>query len=106
MFCKGISGFIRVFCIFLRNCLHPRRIGAILFPLSNDMHALLAQLDRVFDYESKGRGFESLRARQENPANAEVTVFCGVLLCFGAPAVDTATDLRYDPIYKVELPVL
>lgn len=26
--------------------------------------ALVAQLDRVFDYESKGRGFESLRARQ------------------------------------------
>ena len=25
--------------------------------------ALVAQLDRVFDYESKGRGFESLRAR-------------------------------------------
>ncbi len=24
----------------------------------------LAQLDRAFDYESKGRGFESLRARQ------------------------------------------
>ncbi len=23
-------------------------------------HAALAQLDRVFDYESKGRGFESL----------------------------------------------
>ncbi len=27
-------------------------------------HAPLAQLDRVFDYESKGRGFESPRARQ------------------------------------------
>ena len=28
-------------------------------------HAPLAQLDRVFDYESKGRGFESPRARHE-----------------------------------------
>ena len=28
--------------------------------------ALVAQLDRVFDYESKGRGFESLPARQIN----------------------------------------
>ena len=30
------------------------------------VHALVAQLDRVFDYESKGQGFESLRARQNN----------------------------------------
>lgn len=27
-------------------------------------HALVAQLDRVLDYESRGQGFESLRARQ------------------------------------------
>lgn len=27
----------------------------------------LAQLDRAFDYESKGREFESLRARHFNP---------------------------------------
>ena len=27
---------------------------------------LVAQLDRVFDYESKGRRFESCRAHQEN----------------------------------------
>ena len=27
--------------------------------------ALLAQLDRVSDYESEGRGFESLRAHHE-----------------------------------------
>ena len=26
-------------------------------------HALVAQLDRAFGYEPKGRGFESLRAR-------------------------------------------
>ena len=28
-------------------------------------NALLAQLDRVFGYEPKGQGFESLTARQE-----------------------------------------
>ena len=31
----------------------------------NDCYAPVAQLDRVFDYESKGRGFESLRAHQK-----------------------------------------
>lgn len=29
------------------------------------MNAPVAQLDRVFDYESKGQGFESLLARQQ-----------------------------------------
>ena len=33
--------------------------------------APLAQLDRVFDYESKGRGFESRGARQENRWKSE-----------------------------------
>ena len=28
-------------------------------------YALVAQLDRVLDYESRGQGFESLRARQK-----------------------------------------
>ena len=28
-------------------------------------HALVAQLDRVSDYESEGQGFESLPARQK-----------------------------------------
>ena len=30
------------------------------------MHAPIAQLDRVTDYESVGRGFESLSAYQKN----------------------------------------
>ena len=30
-------------------------------------YAAVAQLDRVFDYESKGRGFESLQPYQEKP---------------------------------------
>ena len=28
-------------------------------------YALVAQLDRVLDYESRGQGFESLRARHK-----------------------------------------
>ena len=33
---------------------------------SNNMNALVAQLDRVTGYEPVGRGFESLQARQKN----------------------------------------
>ena len=47
-----------------------QRSAKSLFPSSNlgaasniNTNALLAQLDRVSDYESLGRGFESLRAR-------------------------------------------
>ena len=34
--------------------------------LPNTTHALVAQLDRAPDFESGGRGFESLRARHKN----------------------------------------
>jgi hypothetical protein len=34
--------------------------------LPNTTHALVAQLDRAPDFESGGRGFESLRARQKS----------------------------------------
>ena len=37
---------------------------AKVYELSEDSRGLVAQLDRVFDYESKGRGFESRRAHQ------------------------------------------
>ena len=42
--------------------------------------ALVAQLDRATDYESVGREFESLRARQTslNP----ITAFCGCRILF------------------------
>ena len=33
--------------------------------------ALVAQLDRVLDYESRGRGFESLRAHHKNKDRAK-----------------------------------
>ena len=41
--------------------------------------APVAQLDRVFDYESKGRGFESLPAYQ-------VPIHCIGTFCFGPVA--------------------
>jgi hypothetical protein len=34
-------------------------------------HALVAQLDRASDFESEGREFESLRARQQNQSLIE-----------------------------------
>ena len=48
-----------------KNYLHFRRMCDNIIALSGTAaNAPLAQLDRVFDYESKGRGFESPRARQ------------------------------------------
>ena len=35
----------------------------------NGTYALVAQLDRVTDYESVGRGFESLPSHQEKPVH-------------------------------------
>ena len=44
-------------------------------------HALVAQLDRVSDYESEGQGFESLRARQAKTASdSRLSVVCAVFL--------------------------
>ena len=42
-----------------------------------DQHAAVAQLDRVFDYESKGRGFESLQ-----PYQNKSTCYAGALIFF------------------------
>ena len=36
----------------------------IIVPQSFEQDALVAQLDRALDYESRGQGFESSRARQ------------------------------------------
>ena len=38
-------------------------------------HALVAQLDRVSDYESEGLGFESLRAHQKTLESLDSKVF-------------------------------
>ena len=40
----------------------PHNIGIIAY--ADKVNVAVAQLDRVFDYESKGRGFESLQPRQ------------------------------------------
>ena len=39
-------------------------------------HALVAQLDRVSDYESEGQGFESLPARQKKGIRVSECLFC------------------------------
>ena len=39
-------------------------INCVIIPKHKTAFALLAQLDRVFGYEPKGQGFESLAARQ------------------------------------------
>ena len=47
-----------------------------------DKQAPVAQLDRVFGYEPKGRGFESLLAHQQRDAapnfgtQSDVSLFC------------------------------
>ena len=51
----------------------------IILKLSRTACGLVAQLDRVFDYESKGRGFESRRAHHERSAEK-----CFFSLCFKA----------------------
>ena len=38
-------------------------------------NALLAQLDRVFGYEPKGQGFESLAARQKRSDTSVLLLF-------------------------------
>ena len=50
-------------------------------------YALVAQLDRVSDYESEGQGFESLRARQtcgEQFAHRRFFLFIGFVPAFKA----------------------
>lgn len=44
--------------------------------LGKTANAPVAQLDRVFGYEPKGRGFESLLARQAKKSVTSVTGFC------------------------------
>ena len=62
---------------FSKKVLHFIRWPAIITKLlrKNNRCAcgLVAQLDRVFDYESKGRGFESRRAHQENPPEIRIS---------------------------------
>ena len=45
----------------------------------SDERAPVAQLDRVFDYESKGHRFESGRAHHENPLGKQLS---GLFICW------------------------
>ena len=49
--------------IFFKNHLHFHIRCAKIIKLLLRQYAAVAQLDRVFGYEPKGRGFESLQAR-------------------------------------------
>ena len=53
-------------------------------------NALVAQPDRVFDYESKGQGFESLPARQKSSRIREGFLFC---VGEGFPLPQVSTEL-------------
>ena len=50
-----------------------------------NIDVLVAQLDRVFGYEPKGRGFESLQARQQG--HRKVSFFVGVRRKFEFPTL-------------------
>ena len=53
------------------------------YNIINDRSGPVAQLDRVFDYESKGRGFESRQAHQKKPLGIKrfqgVSRFLGIV---------------------------
>ena len=61
-------------------------------------NAPLAQLDRVFDYESKGRGFESRGARQLNPHVLIQSM--GISFCIYRPINRQNTGYNY-PIWDI-----
>ena len=74
-------------------------------------HALLAQLDRVFGYEPKGRGFESLTARQEKePHICAVLFLCPLarvrspVACFSVFALQNAVLLGRQGKTALSLP--
>ena len=67
---KNIEKFSKDFKNLLTN---PIRCGII--PNVDDEYVALAQLDRVFGYEPKGRGFESLMARHKGDAVASPFLF-------------------------------
>ena len=52
--------------VFLKKKVLTNSVGddKIICVAKRQQNALVAQLDRVSDYESEGQGFESLRARQ------------------------------------------
>lgn len=63
-------------------------------------HAPVAQLDRVFGYEPKGRGFESLLAYQEkHPKRMLFLFFCNFLGGFDLPQTVLGVCLVFTGIF-------
>ncbi len=60
------------------------RFGDKIHHVPNGTYALVAQLDRVTDYESVGRGFESLPSHQEKPVHIVCWFFFFVCAMEGA----------------------
>ena len=65
-----------------RTCIFLKVVVIYKSCLRDTQYAAVAQLDRVFDYESKGRGFESLQPYHEKPRNQTVLRFFVFLLFF------------------------
>ena len=53
--------------LFFKKGLTKEIKCGIISKYEKNVYVPLAQLDRVFGYEPKGRGFESLKARHEKP---------------------------------------
>ena len=63
-------------------------------PISSQLHGPIAQLDRVLDYESRGRGFESSSVRHFTLKNLyiyQIVTFSGVSL---SPVLSPENNLK------------
>ena len=65
---KNLSNFLKKCLLFSEECANISRH-------LSDVHAPIAQLDRVTDYESVGRGFESLSAYQKPDTHLGIWFF-------------------------------
>ena len=64
---KEKTFFFRKYKIILKKLLTNPALRDKIHHVPNGTYALVAQLDRVTDYESVGRGFESLPSHQKMP---------------------------------------
>ena len=67
--------FLKTFKNNFKKWLTKPKMSGKIHHVPNGTYALVAQLDRVTDYESVGRGFESLPSHQEKPEHIGVLVF-------------------------------
>ena len=59
--------FLKTFKNNFKKWLTKPKMSGKIYHVPNGTYALVAQLDRVTDYESVGRGFESLPSHQKMP---------------------------------------